>query len=355
MEGAGSMKLIGLRFQPRSGFTSGPEAYSLFGAFCWGYRLFFGERRLLDLLERFRKDPPFLISSPILISSEELFFPAPILPTRFESRSSERAEDRAEKKATDRENADSARDRKFFKRLRYIPWSLLEEVLLGRIIFTQDLREALSSWLNGQRSIPHPVRTVALRNRLNRLTVTTVSGALINLPVLQYPPFLVLILIRDPDLEEDIFLHIFRRLLLGGRKSCGMGAIAVTPATLPPTLMNYLSPPAGTGRVLFYTLSPTFMDTAYDLRGSFYAVHTFLGFIENFYQHLLPTIIKERVIYLSSGSLIGLREKRPIYGGMRVVAEDLSGRTDTRVYQYGYAFPLYVKISAEEFLKDYRI
>lgn len=329
------MKLLALRFLPRSGYTTQVESFTIFGTFCWGYRLIFGEKKLLELLERFLKEPPFLISSPIFCGDGEYFFPAPQLPARFESRRE------LELALTEgKGEAISSPDRKLIKKLRFIPWKIMKEVLDGGISTLQDLKRAYLTYTEKQqKTFPEVFPRIIIRNSINRLTNTTLQGKLANITIWHYPSFLILLLLKDESFDTELFLYIFNRFSLGGRKSSGVGASRVLIETPQFNLEPYLQQISD----YIYTLSPTFLDRVFLLENSYYIPFVYFGRIENFYFNLLPTVLKERVFYFKSGSVLCLKERKDVYGGFKVVARDLSGKTDIQIYQYGYAFPLYIK------------
>lgn len=66
----------------REGFFETTEEYihsdTLFSAFCNSYLLLYGERKLYELLDKFLKNPPFLISSAFPFWNDKLFFPVPL-------------------------------------------------------------------------------------------------------------------------------------------------------------------------------------------------------------------------------------------------------------------------------------
>lgn len=329
------MELFALRFLPKAGFTTLIDSYTLFGTFCWSYRLIFGEKRLLELLNRFIEDPPFLISSPVLYSNREYYFPTPYLPAKFEE---QRETECSFQKDT--EGSHLSRDRKFLKKLYFIPWRVLKKVLDGEVNTVQDLKHALLSLReNGDPSFPGIYPQLIIRNRINRLTNTVFFGGLINITVFYYPVFLIFILLRDNSLDPEFFQYVFNRFPLGGRKSSGIGFSEVKIETSFLDIRSYLSPTSD----YIYLLSPSFLDKVYLLEHSYYMPFVYFGRIEKFYYNLLPTIIKERVLYLKSGSVLRVKDRKSVYGSLKVVAKDLSRTTDVKIYQYGYTIPLYFK------------
>lgn len=82
------MKNFTFYFKSPSGFKDNlPRSDTLFGAICWGIKLFYGEQTLIDFLASYEQDnPPLIISStfPCLNSSNDVihFFPKPITKPR---------------------------------------------------------------------------------------------------------------------------------------------------------------------------------------------------------------------------------------------------------------------------------
>ena len=308
--------LLRVDFKPLSPFKSFPESYTLFGAICWGTKILFGENVLEDLLEEFKTNPPFLISSPVLKIKETLYFPKPALPSGYtEVRTHE--EYKAIKKV---------------KKARYIAQDTFKKILNGKIRSREDLSQEIEGSkerLYFEQNLPHA--------SINRITWTTTGGELYNEPVYYFGvPFSVFILIKNQD-RLNLIESALRWAPLGGNKSTGMGFAEVNFKEEQGWLNEYIN--LKTKR--FISLSPHFYDRSFDLGESYYEPYPFIGAVENFYGRVTPSIWKRRVLYIGKGSNIKVSDQKDFYGSLKVAYEDKN--TGKRIYQYGFAFPLYVR------------
>lgn len=308
--------LLRADFKPLSPFKNFPESYTLFGAICWGIRILFGERTLEDVLEEFKFDPPFLISSPVLRVRETFYFPKPSLPGGY----------------VDVHTYTEYKAIKKVKKARYITQETFKRILDGRITSREELSKELENnkeRLYIEQNLPHA--------SINRITWTTTGGELYNEPVYYFGvPFSVFILLRNRD-RLNLIESALRWVPLGGNKSTGMGFAEVSISEEEGWLKEYVV--SKTKR--FISLSPHFYDGSFDLENSYYEPYPFMGSVENFYGRITSSVWKKRVLYIGKGSNISIFDQKDFYGSLKVAYEDKN--TGKRIYQYGFAFPLYVR------------
>lgn len=340
------MSCYRIEFKAKSPFSAYVESYTLFGALCWGTKLIFGEDKLIELLEKFKSDPPFLISSPLPLDPEkkEIYFPFSLPPEVFE-------------KLT---NISEYKIQKKLKKPQFLSRSQFLSFLKGEISL-KELYLTLKNELieeESQRTLrkkPEKVFKEAnlLNNSLNRLTGTTLGGQLFNTPVYYRPYFVVFVYLRNKDFIKDLFnvdikdyfKAIFEMVSLGGNKSVGFGKVEVKGIEEDKELESFLIPDNNTKFI--YLLSPTLPDPGFDYSNpkSFYHLSVFFGFIDNTYERISKGLMKRKIPFLGSGSQLVLKQVKPFYGALYPVYEGPSfySSKNVTVYQYGYAFPLYPK------------
>jgi len=307
--------LLRVDFKPLSPFKSFPESYTIFGAICWGIRILFGEKTLTDILEEFKENPPFLISSPVLKLKDTFYFPKPVLCGGY----------------SDVPTYTDYKMLKKIKKTKYIPQETFRKVLDGKIRTREDLVHSIegSDKLLTEQNIPHA--------SINRITWTTTGGELYNEPVYFFTvTFSVFILIKNKE-HLNLIEPALKVVSIGGNKSTGMGHTEVSLKEGDGWIKEYVF--SKTKR--FISLSPHFYDPVFNLEKSFYEPYPFIGAVESFYGRITPSIWKRRFLYMDKGSNVSLLKRKDYYGILKVAYEDKN--TGTRVYQYGYAFPLYVR------------
>lgn len=317
------MKLYEFTFKGLSYFTSKIESYTIFGALCWGYRNFFGEKKLLDLLKRFNSTPPFLISSCIFKKGNIRYFPCPQIEEAFPG---------------PKDIEEYKKQKEIKKKLNYIPEDIFIEFLEGKFITKWELGQKIEKYESFE-----IYKTIKVHNSINRLTWTTVGGQFYNVPSCFYPEFSFFVCLFDENLLDKI-KTVFEYIFFGGNKSIGYGRVKLIKVDRVEKFEKYLNQPTQK----FYTLSSTFPDSSFDYDNSYYQIEIFCGKVENFYDRLVPPILKRKVLYLQPGSILTIKDgsQKKFYGNLINV---LSSRSlidpskEVKIYQYGYAFPFYIK------------
>ena len=306
-------KTLRVDFLPRSAFKGYPDSYTLFGAICWGIRVLEGEEALTDMLEKFKEKPPFLISSPVFIRKGKLFFPRPAL------------EENSEEELT----PESYSLRKKVKKAKYVSEDAFRAVLEGKVRTSGEL-----SKFTEEGEFYSSLNTI--HASINRITWTTSGGELYNEEVYYLSlPFSVFFLFYQEEFEA-LVKSALRFVQLGGNRSTGMGRYKVIFGDVPEWFIKHLEPTEN-----FISLSPHFYDDSFVLEESLYEPKPLMGIVDNYFYAPTPAIIKRKVMYIDRGSNIRVKNRKDFYGGLKEVVRD-EGRNVT-VYQYGYAFPLYVR------------
>ncbi|MCS7308042.1 MAG: type III-A CRISPR-associated RAMP protein Csm4 [Aquificaceae bacterium] len=304
------MKLVKVLFLPKSSTGSPLYSFTIFGAICWSVKYLYGQETLERLLEDFKESPPFLLSDPLPVVNEKLYFPKPLLPEgERESQSIQ----------------DYKRNKKL-KKLKFVSEEVFKDVLKGNIRSVDQLQEE---------DQPQIKRSIQLHASINRLTWTTAGGEFFSEFTYYYTPFVVLIRVFKDEYEKLLKATLFFTRF-GANRSVGMGSFEVKFEELKEHwLLEYTEP--NTDRV--FLLSGSFYDINYDLQESYYEVKTVRSCVDNYYQRLTVNIWKKRLPYITAGAQLKVKEKRRFYGGLKVALKEGS----KEVYQYGYGFPLFAR------------
>jgi len=320
--------LLKLDFKPLSAFKTFPEAFTLFGAICWGCKVLFGESKLKELLKAFEQCPPFLISSPVFYVNGELFFPKPALKNGWKGDIDKTAYS----------------ERKKLKKVRYIPESLFRKILDGRIRTNQELLEDedfrkrfINTGGKGGGAAVAEHQETFVHTPINRITGTALQGQVINENIYFSPQFSVFIRVFSDEFVKMVESSL-RFTQLGGNKSVGMGRTDICISNDEESykwLKEYIDTPSDR----FFSIAPTFPDEKFNLRESYYQPLVVMSAVDGYYESVEGPIWKKKLVYLSSGSNIKLKEKGDFFGSLKE-ALSYKGRT---VYQYGFAFPVYAR------------
>jgi len=318
------------------------RAYTLFGAFCWAYRLAYSEEELIKFLKQFKDNPKFLISSPFPIvkgyisednsrTLEEYYlFPKPILPLQ--------------KKFT-KNQADICKkiERKAYKKAKFITQEILKDFLDGKITEEKQLIENTLYNINiHEKSIIYKADNkiyfqsssksdLLTKNIINRVTNT--SDNLFTEECSYYDRQFFLVKFFDKNFINKFnnTLKIIEQLGLGKNKNIGWGKITITEDTQ--SKLDWLSEYIDNSNK-FITLSPIIPKSGIDLKNSFYEFETYKSPIEN---SLSKYILKQKVLYLKEGSVISSKTQG-FKGQLKKIVKDYE------IHQYGLEFPLKVQL-----------
>ncbi len=288
------------------------SSYTIFGGLCWAYRLLYSEDKLLEFLDSYIKNKPFLISSIFPKKDEKRFFPKPLLKS-----------DRSKK----------VDEYKKLKKLSFVSQDSFKKVLDGQIKTEQDLVDEIESQ---KEPVKLFIPTLEPKTKIDRLTSSTQGdGELFYQENYYYNNSFFYILFYDENLEKEVFssLKLLQDLGLGGDRTTGGGKVSFSEPKLDNSFKEYIT--KKTDR--FITLSPFIVDTDLNYKESFYDYYTFRGVVDNNYDFKSEDIWKYKVLYLKEGSSFKVKNKKEFYGEIKEV------KLTKTVYQYGLAFPLYIQ------------
>ena len=333
------MKAMTVYLLPHSSFRGSRPLRSdtLFGAICWGYRLLFGEDKLLDVLEEFEQHPvPFLISSLFTYEVDQgkiHYLPKPLADPY-----------RPEKFASDKPSLQELEALKSVNKKPIVTDSEFTKIIRGEMGDKDFYEEILHG---SERERKPDIKNVQIpHSAINRLTgsvegprffyteeclSSSDSGDQVGL----------FFCVKCREGFENDLKTIFRFLAdkgIGGGASVGKGhikSIEIVDNYLP-----YTEPEEETEHVL--TLSLTFPDDSIRpiLSKCWYELEKRQGKIESMY--VQPGHIwKDHLILLKEGSTFPKNE-RTYYGANKVVRKD-DGNLGFDVQHYGYAFTVKTK------------
>jgi len=321
---------------------------TLFGAICWGYRNLFGEDELITLLEKFDSGtPPFILSScfPWLTDGEKrvYFFPKPL----------------AEDKFMDMTRDEVAAYSKI-KKLKYVPEEIFRLLIEGKI---GDIKAKRTKIKRGQKwvfdihggryiiendiAIPegavnekrigrlHKVKEVP-RNSINRLTMATDDNLFFREEMFfnENAGFFFLIKGSNGELSKiKAAVRYVEDRGIGGEISVGKGHIEIIDFE---DFEGFKE--EGSNFVTLSLYCPQ-KDELSDFNGSnvWYEPVVRKGKIENaFVRGVKPW--KDKVLMFAEGSTFP-STGRAYYGCCPIVK-----KTPHHVRQYGYAFPVQMKV-----------
>ncbi|MGQ9629717.1 MAG: type III-A CRISPR-associated RAMP protein Csm4 [bacterium] len=347
------MKTFRVKLVPASPLNGIPASETLFGALCWGIRTFYGESRLINLLDDFEGDPNrFVVSSAFPLLSPQIYmYPMPILP-EIDVESMKKITERYEKSL-----GGSGKERllraissyKQFKKIRYIEEEILQRILKGegvRKLFedylTEERFDEKSGMLlvksNGGRGLPKDLikwNQPVQKNAIDRFTMSTSGEGQLyytsETSVGRYVSLYFLIMTDDIDFFEPI-LRWMHDTGIGGNRTAGKGHFRKVDVEEVETL------PRGDGDQ-FITLSRYLPKPGeIDLGKARYELLPYWGRVESMHFRG-EDIWKDRVVYFKEGSVFEA-ERREYYGQL-VDVKRIGGAT---IKQNGLAFPLFGKV-----------
>ncbi|HIQ48608.1 MAG TPA: type III-A CRISPR-associated RAMP protein Csm4 [Aquifex aeolicus] len=310
-------KVVRFTFRALSPATLFPESYTIFGAICWGIKILFGEKDLKEILERFKESPLFILSSPLFITERGLLFPKPTLDGGW----------------LESKNPEDYSLRKKLKGVNFVNEEIFKAILDGEIRTEYELSKRISE----SEKIENPYEKLnTVHATINRITWTTTEGNLYNETAFYVSyPFSVLMVFFDEDLIDKVHASL-KFTQIGGNRSTGMGVYKVELEEYNGWLNDYINGKKGNR---FISLSPHFYDGTYRLEESFFNTFPYMGVVDNYYEAVIPHIWKKRVLYIDKGSNIKVERNKDFYGAFK----NLSRIEDKPIYQYGYAFPIFVR------------
>lgn len=309
------MKVYTVDVKPFSIFTNKVYSFTIFGAISWGYILLYGKNRFKELLERFKnKKPPFLLSSLLPKEKDKYYYPKPLLKPQ-------------------RDKAISY-DYKKVKKIKYIEFNILKEVLDGKIKEEIELNQILKD-----KEIKNFFfEEIVYRIKLDEyyLDLEKQSNLYSEEIFVSNESFIVLAF-KDDNIKKEIesVFKLIEDIGIGGNRSIGYGKIKFGDIKENKDLEMYLNKKTDK----FITLSPIIPTKHFDFSQSYYEVFTFRGAIDNNYGFHNVDIWKDKVLYIEEGSNLKSLDNKDFPGEFLSV-KNINGEN---IYQYGLGFPLYIK------------
>lgn len=380
-----------LKIIPLAPFSTEIKPNTIFGALCWNIFKYEGEKKLKEFLEEFKKEPIFILSSPLIYkkakrkedsSFQNIFFlPAPVLKGSVLDFLKE-----------DKDEFEYIKYiypiLKLVKKIAFLPWPLYKKILDGEIKEEKDLfkeiiiefskmensssdktnlkenlrniaekQESYSSFINFiKENFTKKIYSEELfvKTAINRLTKNALEGNLINEEAYFYKPFYVLIYIYNKEKWEKYKLkNYLKNVILGGNKSIGFGKTKIEFIRKDNEIFesikdieNYIKNPTKS----FITLSPFSCKNInnIDIENSCYNLEIFRGAREDnllnidFIASSVP-IWKKTLFMFKEGSFIFLKNEKAkekfFFGNL----EESLRKGNNKIYTYSYAFPLFVQ------------
>lgn len=335
------MKDYIIHLAPRSSYEVALHSDTLFGAFCWGIRMLFGEDRLVQVLDEYKTSPPFLVSSafPCKFDGKDYnyFLPKPILKplgindlAKF-SEKEQRAKETYHSKKFHR--VEIAGKYKEFKKIKFVGISNFKKSLKQ-----PDEAVLFKDYLEGYLSASHYSKAQSTqKNSLDRLTLsTTGAGNTFYVTEIAYrDKFGLYFFLKTRNIEEYI------RPVLLFLEDSGIGPNARTgknwfkAEVSEKTLFDGNNSQSGDS---FITLSRYIKSEPINAEASFYQLASVRSKVESRLEFAGEDVWKNRVSYLTAGSMINPKNKADHYGSL-VPVKAIMGKT---IYQYGYAYPVWI-------------
>lgn len=275
-----------------------PSAPTLWGHLAWWVRYTQGEAALIEWLEAFRHDPPFLISS----AFPRGYLPRPLLPQLQES--------------------DTER-RKSLKSIRYLSFATF-----GRVI-REGEQALLESPELKEKKAPKVTLATQTRVGINRTTGTAQEGILFTDRVhwLGEREWTVYVqLRREADYLAEALAHI-GTFGHGGKASVGLGRFEVVDT-------QEMDLPEAPSPTHYVTLSPTLPKGE-----GYWALETYWGRLGGHYAQA-ETPFKRPYLRAKEGSVF---REQPTAGLLDVTPEP-APEGGVKIWEYLYAFPLGVRV-----------
>ena len=297
------------------------KSYTLFGSFCWGYRLLKGKSALESFLKDFLEEPKFLISSSFPMAESKLLFPKPIFTLTNEK--SIPVIDKLKRKP--------------YQKANYITQSVFEDVLKGITKTQNDFMKNYKVKYGIVHKLDEDVEGIKIKdlvfahNEIDRINNNS-KNLYFEAGILSDKEyFLVKFLDKSFINDFKIVLNVIEDTGLGGNKNTGWGKVKIT---LLEKDFSFLMKEKSN---MFITLSPIIPTENILLNKSLYNFSTFKSFTEGSFSQ---GNVKDKVIYLEEGSLIKIKNNKGVAGTIKTfnIDEDFNN-----VFQYGLEFPIYLE------------
>ncbi len=301
------------------------KSYTLFGAFCWAYILYYGESKFETFIKDYIQNPKFLISSSYPIYQGKTLFPKPQLRYFYED--DFKIEDKLKRKP--------------YKKARYVSMDVVKDIVKGDVKYQNDLMKKYNVShgvitkdeiieKEKEKEKAKTLSTILVKNSINR--ITNASESLYFEEGYFYDEEYFLVKFFDGfDKEFEKILLLVQEMGLGGNKNVGWGKVEIKPMDVDLSFLDNKSTNT------FITLSSMIANDNIDVLKSSYNIYTFKSYTD---QTFKSSILKKKVIYIEEGSILH-KKTEGFCGSIKNVG------FDEHVYQYGLEFPVYLEWNYE--------
>lgn len=313
---------------PKAGQRTPLRSDTLWGLLCWGIRLVWGEKELLNILAGYlREEPPFLVSSAFPFTEKNgqplLFFPKPVFKP-FQLTETEMT-------------PQTMQNYKHYKKMIYVPLETFVPLVSGDLDEKVFFLNHAGDWKNAE---PLPgEQELVMHNNIDRLKGSTMKeDGLFQAEEQFYAStegLFFLLDIRQSELSDKFaaLWQFFEHAGLGGDMSTGKGHFVIRqePFTAFDNLPNskrFVS------LSLYYPTNDEREFYSHNLDQTWYRLEQRKGKVGGKF-FVTPHFIKQSMTVFSEGSSFPTMDK--LYYGNNPIVKNLK---EHKVYQYGYAFAI---------------
>ncbi len=320
------MKIVYLR--PLSSYRTPLRSDTLFGIICWGIRIIWDEKKLLETLKQFKeKNPPFIISSafPFAKVNNKIsyFFPKPFF--------------KPFKLNPEELNPETMSDFKRYKKIKFLPYEIFLNLIQNKITEKDFFLNYRKEWRNYSSALYNNI--IVMHNSIDRLSGSTLKeGGLFmseDTFYLTNNGLFFLVEIYN-DEYESVLKSVFSFLEhngLGADSSTGKGNFKITIENFPGFPENKKSNRFIT-LSLYYPSNDERIFFSENINKLWYNTEQRKGkvggklFVTN-------NIIKKRLMMFSEGS--GFPEMNKQFYGENIIVKNVP-TLPHKIFHYGYAF-----------------
>jgi len=295
------------------------KSYTIFGAFCWAYKLLYGKDKLENFLKEFSKNPKFLLSSPFPIIKNIYLFPKPFFKLELSS---------------DIKILEKLK-RKPYKNAVYITQKILEKIIKAEIKSQNDLMKLNVKlgviYDNGENlsSLNFGKNQIFVHNQINRIDNKSENLYFEEgiVPFENQEKYFLVKFIDESFINEfeKTILKIVPELGLGGNKNIGWGKVEILGDNKDFSFLERNKTDK------FITLSPIIPKNI-NFQDSYYNFYTFVSYTDGSFD---KPKLKGKIDYIEEGAIIRKQDSNQFAGVLKNVNDIY--------YQYGLEFPVYME------------
>lgn len=330
------MKELTLYLKSTGGFKENiPHSDTIFGAICWGIRLFYGEKILMDFIASYQTtNPVLLISSafPFIAKENNITHLFPKVCSPPLKPAEEKSHYKLQKKFAKTQYVDSDLFQEIIN-YGYKEWDLWDKLLKKEYLLSDDEKILSKKKIT---ALPMKVDTIP-GNAVDRIRAGTIEGKLYHTNEVFFESDCgAFILLRCQEEWLSKVLAVFRFYGdkgIGGDFSVGKGHYQLEVRENFP----FKEPVSGKHWISLSLYFPTSEEWKFFQKNSedcWYKIIRRKGKMESSFSES-TNIWKQSVIMIEEGSVFPILENQKIYGMLPVVKEKSD---NTKIYHYGLAF-----------------